>query len=160
MEVSRDRQGRRSRRLYAWQQPARDGLDGGDGGHFHRLASWARASGHRFDSTMLQRVLTRLRLSRSSFSGTSITPAKTECFGTTDPKLIDDGALNFVGLDETDPNAKDDSVITALAIPVNRPVELVLRSRDVIHNFWVPHFDSNRTSCREWRSKSTSPLRR
>ncbi len=26
----------------------------------------------------------------------------------------------------------------ALAIPVNRPVELRLRSKDVIHNFWVP----------------------
>ncbi|MDQ2856667.1 MAG: hypothetical protein M3R68_10085, partial [Acidobacteriota bacterium] len=31
-------------------------------------------------------------------------------FGRTDPKLIDDSSLNFVGLDETDPNAADDSV--------------------------------------------------
>src|SRR6266852_2709205 len=59
-------------------------------------------------------------------------------FGKTDPKLIDDSALNYVGLDETDPNAKDDSLTTALAIPVNRPVELRLRSKDVIHSFWVP----------------------
>jgi cytochrome c oxidase subunit 2 len=29
-------------------------------------------------------------------------------------------------------------VTAALAIPVNRPVELRLRSKDVIHNFWVP----------------------
>jgi cytochrome c oxidase subunit 2 len=29
-------------------------------------------------------------------------------------------------------------VSTALAIPVNRPVELRLRSKDVIHSFWVP----------------------
>ncbi len=59
-------------------------------------------------------------------------------FGRTDPKLIDDSALNFIGIDETDPNAKDDSVHSVLAIPVNRPVELMLRSKDVIHNFWVP----------------------
>jgi cytochrome c oxidase subunit 2 len=59
-------------------------------------------------------------------------------FGRTEPALIDDGALNFVGLDETDPNAKDDSVTASLAIPVNRPVELKLRSKDVIHSFWVP----------------------
>ncbi len=59
-------------------------------------------------------------------------------FGRTDPKLIDDGSLNFIGLDATDPNAKDDAVTAALAIPVNRPVELRLRSKDVIHNFWVP----------------------
>jgi len=65
-------------------------------------------------------------------------PGKDNVFGRTDPKLIDDGALNFIGIDETDPNAKDDSVTAALAIPVNRPVELRLRSKDVIHNFWVP----------------------
>jgi cytochrome c oxidase subunit 2 len=59
-------------------------------------------------------------------------------FGKTDPKLIDDSALNFVGLDSSDPAAADDAVTAALAIPVNRPVELRLRSKDVIHNFWVP----------------------
>jgi cytochrome c oxidase subunit 2 len=59
-------------------------------------------------------------------------------FGRTDPRLIDDGALNFVGLDSSDPASADDSVTATLAIPVNRPVELLLRSKDVIHNFWVP----------------------
>src|SRR5262245_8269978 len=59
-------------------------------------------------------------------------------FGRTDPTLIDDGALNFIGLDPADAAAKDDAVTAALAIPVNRPVELRLRSKDVIHNFWVP----------------------
>jgi len=62
---------------------------------------------------------------------------KDNLFGRTDPKLIDD-PNNFIGLDETDPNATDDSVVTSLAIPVNRPVELILRSKDVIHSFWVP----------------------
>ncbi|HET9478672.1 MAG TPA: cytochrome c oxidase subunit II [Pyrinomonadaceae bacterium] len=60
-------------------------------------------------------------------------------FGRTDPSLIDDGTLNFVGLDPEDPASRDDAVTAALAIPVNRPVELRLRSKDVIHNFWVPH---------------------
>ena len=59
-------------------------------------------------------------------------------FGRTDPKFIDDGSLNFVGLDNTDATGADDVVTTTLAIPVNRPVELKLRSKDVIHNFWVP----------------------
>jgi cytochrome c oxidase subunit 2 len=58
--------------------------------------------------------------------------------GRTDPKLIDDSALNFIGIDESDPNARDDSVVSSVAIPVNRPVELRLRSKDVIHSFWVP----------------------
>src|SRR6267378_809372 len=59
-------------------------------------------------------------------------------FGRTDPSLIDDSALNFIGLDETDPNAKDDQTHSVIAIPVGRPVELILRSKDVTHNFWVP----------------------
>ena len=59
-------------------------------------------------------------------------------FGRTDPSLIDDGALNFIGLDAEDAASRDDAVTAALAIPVNRPVELRLRARDVIHNFWVP----------------------
>lgn len=59
-------------------------------------------------------------------------------FGRTDPSLIDDGALNFIGLDPGDEASRDDAVTAALAIPVNRPVELRLRARDVIHNFWVP----------------------
>jgi cytochrome c oxidase subunit 2 len=63
---------------------------------------------------------------------------KDNVFGRTDPTLIDDSSLNFIGLDETDPNAKDDSVVSTMAIPVNRPVELILRSKDVTHSFWVP----------------------
>jgi cytochrome c oxidase subunit 2 len=65
-------------------------------------------------------------------------PGKDNVFGKTDPNLIDDSALNFVGLDDTDPNAKDDAVVSTLAIPVNRPVELILRSKDVTHSFFVP----------------------
>ena len=59
-------------------------------------------------------------------------------YGRTDPQLIDDSALNFVGLDSSDAAGADDAVISSLVIPVNRPVELRLRSKDVIHNFWVP----------------------
>ena len=63
---------------------------------------------------------------------------KDNVFGRTDPSLIDDSALNYVGLDETDPNAKDDSVVSTLVVPVNRPVELILKSKDVTHSFFVP----------------------
>ena len=63
---------------------------------------------------------------------------KDSVFGRTDPKLINDSSLNYVGLDEADPNAKDDSVVPTLVIPVNRPVELVLKSKDVTHSLWVP----------------------
>ncbi len=64
-------------------------------------------------------------------------------FGRTEPTLIDDSALNFIGLDDTDPKAKDDSVHSVLAVPAGHPVELLLRSKDVIHNFWVPQLRFN-----------------
>ena len=64
-------------------------------------------------------------------------PGKDNAFGRTNTELIDDTS-NPVGLDEADPNAKDDSVVPTLVIPVNRPVELILRSKDVTHSFWVP----------------------
>ena len=64
-------------------------------------------------------------------------PGTDNAFGRTNPELIDD-STNPVGLDDTDPNAKDDSVVPTLVIPVNRPVELILRSKDVTHSFWVP----------------------
>ena len=59
-------------------------------------------------------------------------------FGKTEARYIDDSALNFVGLDPTDAAGKDDAQLTTLIIPVNRPVELTLKSKDVIHSFFVP----------------------
>jgi cytochrome c oxidase subunit II len=59
-------------------------------------------------------------------------------FGKTDAKYMNDSALNYVGLDPDDPNAKDDIQLTTLVVPENRPFELTLRSKDVIHSFFVP----------------------
>jgi cytochrome c oxidase subunit II len=59
-------------------------------------------------------------------------------FGRTDPRKISDESLNFIGLDGTDPDAKDDVVLPTLVTQINRAVELTLTSRDVIHSFWVP----------------------
>ena len=55
-------------------------------------------------------------------------------FGRTDIKLI--SADNPLGLDRTDPNAKDDiTTINQLNLPVDRPVLVHLSSKDVIHSF-------------------------
>jgi cytochrome c oxidase subunit II len=59
-------------------------------------------------------------------------------FGRTDPTLIRDEEQNYIGLDGRDPASKDDLTTTTLVVPVNRPVELFLRSKDVTHSFWVP----------------------
>jgi cytochrome c oxidase subunit 2 len=55
-------------------------------------------------------------------------------FGRTDIKLV--SADNPLGLDRSDPNAKDDiTTINQLNLPIDRPVLVHLSSKDVIHSF-------------------------
>jgi len=63
-------------------------------------------------------------------------------YGRTDPKLMDPsaGSEAAIGLDTTDPSAKDDVVTGTMYLPVNREVDLTLRAVDVIHSFFVPSF--------------------
>jgi cytochrome c oxidase subunit II len=58
-------------------------------------------------------------------------------FGRLVPELISPATGDPLGLDENDSAAKDDIVTSALTVPVDRPVELLIRSQDVIHNFFV-----------------------
>ena len=48
------------------------------------------------------------------------------------------GGEAAVGLDTSDPAAKDDVVTGTMYLPVNREVDLSLRSVDVIHDLFVP----------------------
>ena len=55
-------------------------------------------------------------------------------FGRTDINKV--SADNPIGLDRTDPDAKDDiTTINQLTLPVNRPILVHLSSKDVIHSF-------------------------
>jgi cytochrome c oxidase subunit 2 len=58
-------------------------------------------------------------------------------FGRTKPELVSASTGNPVGLDSTDPTAKDDIVSPVIAVPVDREVELIIRSQDVTHSFFV-----------------------
>jgi cytochrome c oxidase subunit 2 len=67
-------------------------------------------------------------------------PGPDRLFGRTDVKLLDLQS-NPLGLDRTDPAAKDDvTTVNQLYVPVNQPVIVRLRSKDVIHSFGVPEF--------------------
>ncbi len=59
-------------------------------------------------------------------------------FGPTDINLIDDAASNPVGLDRSAPGGADDIMVPEMQVPVNKEVEVVLKSKDVLHNFFVP----------------------
>ena len=59
-------------------------------------------------------------------------------FGPIHAEKIDPSVANYFGLDRAkDPASKDDVMSAALVLPVNRPVELLLLSQDVIHGFYV-----------------------
>jgi cytochrome c oxidase subunit 2 len=61
-------------------------------------------------------------------------------FGRTDITMIDLQS-NPLGLDRSDPAAKDDvTTVNQLFLPVNKPIIVKLRSKDVIHSFGVPEF--------------------
>lgn len=61
-------------------------------------------------------------------------------FGRKDVSLLD-LQTNPLGIDRNDPAAKDDvSIVNQLFLPVNRPIIVRLRSKDVIHSFGVPEF--------------------
>jgi cytochrome c oxidase subunit II len=59
-------------------------------------------------------------------------------FGQLHPDKIDEGNLNFFGLDpEHDVAARDDIVSGELAIPVNCEIHLLMHAKDVGHSFYV-----------------------
>jgi len=61
-------------------------------------------------------------------------PGRDKLFGRVDIKLVT--ADNPLGLDRSDPNAKDDiATINQLNLPVDRTVLIHLSSKDVIHSF-------------------------
>lgn len=60
-------------------------------------------------------------------------------FGPIHPEKMDDSAQNFFGLDRAhDADSKDDVISPVMAIPVNREIHLLMRSKDVGHSFYVP----------------------
>ncbi len=67
-------------------------------------------------------------------------PGKDGVLGTSDTRDVTD--KNPLGLNDKDAHGQDDVLIQAadLHIPVNKPVKVLLRSIDVLHDFYVPEF--------------------
>lgn len=65
-------------------------------------------------------------------------PGEDEVFGTSEPRFID--GENPLGLNPQDPNGQDDRIVLAneVYVPLNRPIKALLRSIDVLHDFYVP----------------------
>ena len=66
-------------------------------------------------------------------------PGPDGVFGRTDINLVDDPGGNGIGLDRSDPAARDDLVsLNNLFLPVDRDIVVYLTSKDVIHSFFLP----------------------
>ncbi|HEX4309465.1 MAG TPA: cytochrome C oxidase subunit II [Acidobacteriaceae bacterium] len=59
-------------------------------------------------------------------------------YGALRPNLVSAPTGNPLGLDPEDPHAADDIVSAVLILPAGQPVDLLLRSQDVMHGFFVP----------------------
>ena len=60
--------------------------------------------------------------------------------GKANVRLINLDNANILGVDESDPYAQDDIITTELHLPVGRPVLFKMRSQDVLHSAYMPHF--------------------
>lgn len=58
--------------------------------------------------------------------------------GKANVRLIE--GINTLGVDMSDPNAKDDVVVNELHLPVGKRVVFKIRSQDVLHSAYMPHF--------------------
>jgi len=67
-------------------------------------------------------------------------PGKDGILGTSEASLINDD--NPFGVNPKDPNGKDDVLVddSELHLPLGKPVKMLLRSIDVLHDFYVPQF--------------------
>jgi len=97
---------------------------------FYAIPAWAT----RVRDFPSESEAVRVRVVGEQFSWNIQYPGADGVFGRTDIKLV--GPENPLGLDKTDPNAKDDvTTINQLNLPVDRPILVHLSSKDVIHSF-------------------------
>lgn len=69
---------------------------------------------------------------RARYSGADNT------LGEANVRLIE--GVNQLGVDISDPNAQDDVVVNELHLPVGQKVVFKMRSQDVLHSAYMPHF--------------------
>lgn len=80
-----------------------------------------------------------IELYSKQFDWTARYAGKDNLLGNSDYRMIK--GANFLGLDSTDKKTYDDVIVKGeFHIPVNKPVKFLMRSQDVIHSAYMPHF--------------------
>ncbi|GAA0735402.1 cytochrome c oxidase subunit II [Gaetbulibacter jejuensis] len=81
-----------------------------------------------------------IELYAQQFSWTARYAGDDNVLGMANVRLIDIDKANVLGIDESDPNGHDDVIVKELHLPVGRPVLFKMRSQDVLHSAYMPHF--------------------
>jgi cytochrome c oxidase subunit 2 len=81
-----------------------------------------------------------VELYAQQFNWTARYGGEDNVLGDASVRLIDINRANVLGLDEADPNASDDIIVKELYLPVGRKVNFYMRSQDVLHSAYMPHF--------------------
>ncbi|MGB0790775.1 MAG: cytochrome c oxidase subunit II, partial [Flavobacteriaceae bacterium] len=81
-----------------------------------------------------------VELYAQQFNWTARYGGEDNVLGDASTRLIDIDKANVLGLDESDPNAIDDIIVKELHLPVGRKVNFYMRSQDVLHSAYMPHF--------------------
>ena len=81
-----------------------------------------------------------VELYAQQFNWTARYGGEDNVLGDASVRLIDIDRANVLGLDESDPNAADDIIVKELHLPVGRKVNFYMRSQDVLHSAYMPHF--------------------
>ncbi|MBU2907636.1 cytochrome c oxidase subunit II [Arenibacter algicola] len=81
-----------------------------------------------------------IELYAQQFSWTARYAGNDNVLGDANVRMIDIDNANVLGLDNSDPNAADDIIVKELHLPVGRKVNFKMRSQDVLHSAYMPHF--------------------
>lgn len=81
-----------------------------------------------------------IELYAQQFNWTARYSGEDNVLGLANVRLIDIDKANVLGLDESDPNAQDDVITKELHLPVGKPILFKMRSQDVLHSAYMPHF--------------------
>ncbi|GBF20846.1 cytochrome c oxidase subunit 2 [Arenibacter algicola] len=81
-----------------------------------------------------------IELYAQQFNWTARYAGNDNVLGDANVRMIDIDNANVLGLDNSDPNAADDIIVKELHLPVGRKVNFKMRSQDVLHSAYMPHF--------------------
>lgn len=81
-----------------------------------------------------------VELYAQQFNWTARYAGEDNVLGDANVRLIDIDRANILGVDESDSYAADDIVVKELHLPVGRKVNFKMRSQDVLHSAYMPHF--------------------